>query len=54
VCFLVRGRDSKFTHSFDEVFRCEDIRVIRTAVRAPHKRAQAERPAPAGAGRAPT
>jgi putative transposase len=37
--FLIRGRDSRSTHAFDEVFRSEGIRVIR----APRARANAER-----------
>ena len=41
--FLVRDRDSKFTHEFDEVFRSEGIRVIKAPVRAPKARAHAER-----------
>ena len=41
--FLVRDRDSKFTRDFDEVFRSEDIRVIKAPVRAPKARAHAER-----------
>ncbi len=41
--FLVRDRDSKFTRDFDEVFRCEGIRVIKAPVRAPKARAHAER-----------
>ena len=36
-------RDSKFTRSFDEVFRSEGIRVIRTPVQAPEAKAHAER-----------
>jgi putative transposase len=43
VRFLVRDRDRKFTRGFDEVFRTEDIRVIRTPVRAPQAKAHAER-----------
>jgi putative transposase len=41
--FLVRDRDSKFTRDFDQVFRSEGIRVIRTPVRAPQAKAHAER-----------
>ncbi len=41
--FLIRDRDSKLTHAFDEVFRSEGMRVIRAPVRAPRARAHAER-----------
>jgi putative transposase len=41
--FLVHDRDSKFSASFDEVFRSERIRVIHTQVRAPQANAYAER-----------
>ncbi len=41
--FLVHDRDTKFCHAFDEIFRTEGIRVIRTPVQAPNANAHAER-----------
>src|SRR6266567_273515 len=41
--FLVRDRDSKYSRAFDEVFRSEGIRIVRTPVRAPKANAIAER-----------
>jgi putative transposase len=40
---LVHDRDTKFSHAFDEVFRAEGMRVIRTPVQAPNANAHAER-----------
>jgi putative transposase len=41
--FLVHDRDTKFTHAFEEIFRSEGIKVIRTPIRAPNANAHAGR-----------
>jgi len=41
--FLIHDRDRKLTAAFDEVFRSEAIRIVRTPVRAPRANAFTER-----------
>jgi putative transposase len=41
--FLIRDRDSKHSGPFDEVFRSEGIRIVKTPVRSPKANAIAER-----------
>jgi putative transposase len=43
VRFLLHDRDAKFSGPFDELMRCESVRVVRTPVRAPQANAIAER-----------
>jgi transposase InsO family protein len=43
VRFLIRHRDSKYSSAFDDVFRSEAIRIVKTPVRAPQANALAER-----------
>jgi transposase InsO family protein len=41
--FLVHDRDTKFSGGFDRVFCTEEIRIMRTPIRAPRANAYAER-----------
>jgi transposase InsO family protein len=43
VRLLIRDRDSKYSGAFDEIFRSEGIRIVKTPVRAPKANAIAER-----------
>jgi transposase InsO family protein len=43
VRFVIRDRDSKYSGPFDEVFRSEGVRIVKTPVRAPQANAIAER-----------
>ena len=43
VRFLIRDRDSKYSGPFDQVFRSEGIRIVKTPIRAPKANAIAER-----------
>jgi putative transposase len=43
VHFLVHDRDIKFSGPFDEIMRCEGVRVIKTPIRSPKANAVAER-----------
>jgi putative transposase len=48
--FLIRGRGSNFTQSFDAVFQANRTRILQTAVQAPRMNATCERlPVPCAA-----
>jgi putative transposase len=40
---LIHDREAKFSVGFDEVFRSEGLRIVRTPIRAPRASAYAER-----------
>jgi putative transposase len=43
VRFLIRDRNSKYSGPFDEVFRTEGVKVVKTPIRGPKTNAFAER-----------
>jgi putative transposase len=41
--FLIHDRDAKFSGGFDNIFRSEEIEIVRTPIQAPNANAHAER-----------
>jgi putative transposase len=41
--FLLHDRDRKFSGAFDEIFRSDSVKIIRTPIRAPNANAYTER-----------
>jgi len=41
--FLIHDRDTKFSRTFDSIFRSEGIEIVRTPIQAPNANAYAER-----------
>ncbi|MGD6741725.1 integrase core domain-containing protein [Streptomyces sp. BH106] len=43
LCFLLRGRDTKYTRTFDAVFKADDVEILLSPPRAPRASAICER-----------